>query len=230
MPPDVYRSASGMARNEEPLLVNLINTWRLRPEAVTSIPNLFLASDYVRTYTDLATMEGANEAARRAVNGILDASGSSAARCAIWNLQEPQLFAPWRELDRARYRQGLPWDDTMVLMGLSTLNVAESAFRSFEQASGLHLNGLLQQTHPLIQMTKWASPVQAGYRNDPEEIEIRSELMEILQHSIQGVTKGSSSFAGQPASEGSASPGNESNIGDPSPPRVRSGRVRILPQ
>ena len=29
----------------------------------------FLAADYVRTYTDLATMEGANEAARRAVNG-----------------------------------------------------------------------------------------------------------------------------------------------------------------
>ena len=44
------------------------------PDAVTRIPNLFLASDYVRTYTDLATMEGANEAARRAVNGILDAT------------------------------------------------------------------------------------------------------------------------------------------------------------
>ena len=43
--------------------------------AVTAIPNLFLASDYIQTYTDLATMEGANEAARRAVNGILDARG-----------------------------------------------------------------------------------------------------------------------------------------------------------
>ena len=38
------------------------------------IPNLVLAADYVRTYTDLATMEGANEAARRAVNAILDAT------------------------------------------------------------------------------------------------------------------------------------------------------------
>ena len=37
------------------------------------IPNLVLAADYVRTHTDLATMEGANEAARRAVNAILDA-------------------------------------------------------------------------------------------------------------------------------------------------------------
>ena len=74
----------GFLRNAEPLLVNLIDTWALRPEATTAIPNLFLASDYVRTYTDLATMEGANEAARRAVNGLLDAvkfDGSLAVTC-----------------------------------------------------------------------------------------------------------------------------------------------------
>ena len=53
--------------------MNLVGSWALRPEATTAIPNLFLASDYVRTHTDLATMEGANEAARRAVNGLLDA-------------------------------------------------------------------------------------------------------------------------------------------------------------
>jgi hypothetical protein len=71
---------------------------------VTAIPNLFLASDYVRTYTDLATMEAANEAARRAVNGILDASGSTARRCAVWRLQEPGVFAAARALDRVRWR------------------------------------------------------------------------------------------------------------------------------
>ena len=60
------------AANLEPLLVNTANSWEDRPDAVTRIPNLFLASDYVRTHTDLATMEGANEAARRAVNGILE--------------------------------------------------------------------------------------------------------------------------------------------------------------
>src|SRR5215210_984887 len=57
------------AANLEPLLVNTASSWADRPDAVTRIPNLFLASDYVRTPTDLATMEGANEAARRAVNG-----------------------------------------------------------------------------------------------------------------------------------------------------------------
>jgi uncharacterized protein with NAD-binding domain and iron-sulfur cluster len=41
----------GMLHNLEPLLVNQVNTWALRPDATTAIPNLFLASDYVRTYT-----------------------------------------------------------------------------------------------------------------------------------------------------------------------------------
>ena len=66
------------AANAEPLLINTAGSWADRPEAVTSVPNLFLASDFVRTHTDLATMEGANEAARRAVNGILEAARSSA--------------------------------------------------------------------------------------------------------------------------------------------------------
>ena len=64
--------------------------------------------DYVRTYTDLACMEGANEAARRAINAILDREGSSAPRATIWPLEEPEFFAPMREYDRLRFRLGLP--------------------------------------------------------------------------------------------------------------------------
>ena len=89
--------------NAEPLLVNTAGSWANRPEAVTSIPNLFLASDFVRTNTDLATMEGANEAARRAVNGILDATHSTAPRCPVWKRREPAIFAPARALDRVRW-------------------------------------------------------------------------------------------------------------------------------
>src|SRR5207342_3164889 len=92
------------AANLEPPLVNTANSWEDRPDAVTRIPNLFLASDYVRTHTDLATMEGANEAARRAVNGILDAERSPAPRCPVWKLQEPPIFGPARTLDRIRWR------------------------------------------------------------------------------------------------------------------------------
>jgi uncharacterized protein with NAD-binding domain and iron-sulfur cluster len=107
--------------NAEPLFVNLVDTWRLRPRAVTAIPNLFLASDYVQTFTDLATMEAANEAARRAVNGILEHSGADAPPCRLWDLHEPELLEPWRAHDRARYREGLPWDDTGVRLALSAL-------------------------------------------------------------------------------------------------------------
>lgn len=94
--------------NMEPLLVNSVHSWTLRPEARTNVPNLFLASDYVRTNTDLATMEGANEAARRAVNCIIDASGSSATYCKIWDYKEPWVFLPMKWHDAARYRKGLP--------------------------------------------------------------------------------------------------------------------------
>lgn len=95
--------------NEEPLLVNTVNSWDLRPEAFTRIPNLFLASDYVRTYTDLATMEGANEAARRAVNGIIDSSGAQAAYCEVWNLHEPDLLNSFKRHDEKRFKAGLPY-------------------------------------------------------------------------------------------------------------------------
>lgn len=125
----------GATANEEPLLVNLVDTWKLRPEAVSKIPNLFLAADYVRTFTDLATMEAANEAARRAVVGILDATGSAAARCGVWDLYEPEIFAPWRELDLIRFTQGLPWDDSIVRMGLSAAELLERAVGAVDSGS-----------------------------------------------------------------------------------------------
>ena len=99
--------------NTQPLLVNLTNSWTLRPNAFTHIHNLFLASDYVKTNTDLATMEGANEAARRAVNSIIDASGANVSSCRIWTLQEPYLFKIWRWVDARRYAKGLPWRKEM---------------------------------------------------------------------------------------------------------------------
>jgi uncharacterized protein with NAD-binding domain and iron-sulfur cluster len=95
--------------DKEPLLVNTINSWDKRPESYCGVPNLFLASDYVRTFTDLATMEGANEAARRAVNNILDVSGSREKLCQIWNLHEPDILNGLKSFDQKRYNQGLSW-------------------------------------------------------------------------------------------------------------------------
>ena len=127
----------GFLRNVEPLLVNLVDTWALRPEATTTIPNLFLASDYVRTHTDLATMEGANEAARRAVNGLLDAVNFGGPRCEIWPLHEPEILAPWRLYDAQRYESGLPWD-------ASLMQIAAHAIRG--------ASPLLEQARPLLEV------------------------------------------------------------------------------
>ncbi len=93
--------------NLEPLLVNTVHSWTLRPNASSNIQNLFLAADYVRTNTDLATMEGANEAARRAVNCIIDAAGQNQPYCKIWPLTEPWLLLPLKWYDLWRYNRGL---------------------------------------------------------------------------------------------------------------------------
>jgi len=106
--PDIQFPNPSAATNAEPLLINPAESLQYRPEASTEISNLFLASDYVRTYTDLATMEGANEAARRAVNAILDASGSSATKAQLWPFEEPEIFKPMQDYDLLRFKLGLP--------------------------------------------------------------------------------------------------------------------------
>lgn len=109
--PSICDSTANLSTNREPLLVNSVNSWELRPEAYCGIPNLFLAADYVPTFTDLATMEGANEAARRAVNNLLEKAGDTQASCKLWPLQEPALFMPLKWYDKKRWYQGLPWTD-----------------------------------------------------------------------------------------------------------------------
>jgi 15-cis-phytoene desaturase len=105
--PDIEFPNPSAVTNQEPLLVNTINSLRHRPDAVTELPNLFVASDYVKTYTDVACMEAANEAARRAVNGILTRFGS-AAQVQLWPLREPEFFEPFIEFDQVRFNLGLP--------------------------------------------------------------------------------------------------------------------------
>jgi len=106
--PDIQFPNPSAVTNAEPLLINPAGSLQYRPQAYTEIPNLFLASDYVRTNTDLATMEGANEAARRSVNAILDAAGSSAPKAQLWAFQEPDIFKPMRDYDLLRFKLGLP--------------------------------------------------------------------------------------------------------------------------
>jgi uncharacterized protein with NAD-binding domain and iron-sulfur cluster len=119
--------------NLEPLLVNTKGSWANRPEAVTKIPNFFLAADFVRTNTDLATMEAANEAARCAVNGILEATDSKSSRCQIWPLREPPVLAPvlapLRALDRLAWRIERPVKSLVRLTPARALEPAASFAR-----------------------------------------------------------------------------------------------------
>jgi uncharacterized protein with NAD-binding domain and iron-sulfur cluster len=115
--------AKAIEGNKEPLFINTVNSWAIRPTSTTGIGNLFLASDYVKTNTDLATMEGANEAARRAVNGILKAAGSDSRPCRIFQFDEPIMFAPFKAIDRRLFELGLPNP------GLSTASFAGAALK-----------------------------------------------------------------------------------------------------
>jgi hypothetical protein len=53
-------------------------------------------------------MEGANEAARQAVNGLLAQTGSTSAPAALYNLYVPPEFVLEQEIDAARYAAGQP--------------------------------------------------------------------------------------------------------------------------
>jgi 15-cis-phytoene desaturase len=109
--------------SDETMLVNNVGTWALRPDAETLIPNFFLAGDFARTETDLACMEGANEAARCAVNAVIaevkaskqhDSSIAAINDCAVFAAPQSMLFAPLQQMDAYRYRQGLPWSGLTV--------------------------------------------------------------------------------------------------------------------
>src|SRR3954469_5740061 len=94
--------------NDEPLLVNTVGTWEKRPSGRTKVPNLFLAGDYGQTNGDLATMEGANESGRAAVNALLDASGSRAPHVQMFSLYDPPEFEAAKAADLQLYRAGQP--------------------------------------------------------------------------------------------------------------------------
>jgi uncharacterized protein with NAD-binding domain and iron-sulfur cluster len=115
-PDIVFSGPPGNERpsNLEKLFVNHADRWRFRPQMQTKIPNLFLASDYVQTDTDVACMEAANEAARRAVNAVIEASGMNVPLCTVFVYEDPEPIRPLlkvlRDLDFVRWKLHLPWE------------------------------------------------------------------------------------------------------------------------
>jgi uncharacterized protein with NAD-binding domain and iron-sulfur cluster len=103
-----WHPATGRNTNDEPLLVNTVNSWKDRPTARTKIGNLFLAGDYVQTDIDLATMEGANESGRAAVNALLDSADSAKPKVEMFKLYDPPEWALLKVLDAQLYKAGQP--------------------------------------------------------------------------------------------------------------------------
>jgi len=126
--------------NAEPLLINRPGAWFLRPGATTGVPNMFLAADFVRTNTNLATMEGANEAARQATNAILKVSGSKSEPCEVRWLTEPA--EPIRLLDKELWQRKESFEDTYAdipvrLAGAGVKAAMGAAEKAFETARGI---------------------------------------------------------------------------------------------
>jgi len=104
---EVQVGPSGVT-NAGRLLVHPPGSWRDRPEATLAIPNLFLAADYVRTTVDLASMEGANEAGRRAARGALRSFGMADGDVKLFGFETLQRFDRLRALDRGLHAVGMP--------------------------------------------------------------------------------------------------------------------------
>jgi len=105
---DEVTVGAGGVTNTARLLVHPPGSWHDRPEARLAIPNLFLAADYVRTSVDLASMEGANEAGRRAAGGVLDALKLAAEPVDLFAFDGLERFRALRRLDRGLHAAGLP--------------------------------------------------------------------------------------------------------------------------
>jgi uncharacterized protein with NAD-binding domain and iron-sulfur cluster len=104
----VYRRGRPAPVNEDPLYISTPNTWQDRPDAATAVPNLLLAADYVKVGIDTASMEGANDAGRRAANAILAKADSPAKHAGVYDLYRPPEWAPYQAADAEAYARGLP--------------------------------------------------------------------------------------------------------------------------
>ncbi|WP_162625690.1 NAD(P)-binding protein [Mycolicibacterium llatzerense] len=94
--------------NKEPLFGAVVGAWDGQPEPVTGIDNLFIAATYAKTSGGIDSMDCACEAARVAVNAILDRTGTGGERAFVdtYGPQSGKLKWLW-DYDDRRYRKGL---------------------------------------------------------------------------------------------------------------------------
>lgn len=106
--PGIRNPGTPRVSNEDPLFIQTLGAYELRPAAKTGIENFFLAGDWVKTNLYVSTMETANEGGRMAANALLDAAGYGGGRAALADLWVAPAFDDAKKFDQDRYRRGLP--------------------------------------------------------------------------------------------------------------------------
>jgi uncharacterized protein with NAD-binding domain and iron-sulfur cluster len=96
----------GRLTSADPLMISTPGSWARRPKAATKISNLFLAADYARSHINVASMEGANDVAKNAVNALLAAAGSHESPARVFPMYRPPEFEELKAIDRRRYAAG----------------------------------------------------------------------------------------------------------------------------
>ncbi|MEZ5322797.1 MAG: NAD(P)-binding protein [Microthrixaceae bacterium] len=136
---DRRRSVSGVLENlpllnSDRLLINVAGTWSARPTAATSVENLFIAGDYVRTQVDFASMESADESARWVAHGITTLD-HEVGLPAPGGLTDPPEVAGMlrccRAVDRVLHSAGLANPLELPVMVAAWLATAEDRYRSW---------------------------------------------------------------------------------------------------
>jgi len=89
---DTYRFNGQVLETVEPKFSTNKGTWYLRPNNATTFNNLYIASAYTKTETDMFEMESAAESGRRAAR-LIEKS------IRVIPSNRPELFAPYRWLD-----------------------------------------------------------------------------------------------------------------------------------
>jgi uncharacterized protein with NAD-binding domain and iron-sulfur cluster len=102
------KGRGGRLVSADPLMISTPGSWARRPRPATKVPNLFLAADYARSHINVASMEGANDVAKSAVNALLAAAGSHESPAKVFPMYRPPEFDELKAIDRRRYAAGQP--------------------------------------------------------------------------------------------------------------------------
>jgi uncharacterized protein with NAD-binding domain and iron-sulfur cluster len=94
--------------NEDPLILPTAGSRPNRPGVATAIPNLLLTGDYLDAEIETSSMDAANHNSRRAVNALLERSGSNETPCTVKGWYRPPEWEAAKAIDEDRYKRGRP--------------------------------------------------------------------------------------------------------------------------